>query len=177
MRYKLSTYVLIGLGALWLTSCSTSRKATSEVSSSSTSEASKLERRSQDTRDTVREQVVVAVHDTVMETKTITITQNEAGDTTFTSIVTDRTRASTHDRVREKEEKLLVRTDTVYVAIRDSVSSSNTNLAFPSAADRWFTNPTKQKNSFVSSLKWICFIILGLIALIITVKVSLRRLF
>ena len=115
------------------------------------------------TRDSVREQVVVAEHDTVMVTKTITITKNEEGDTTFTSIVTERDRVRDRAAVRDKEEKRIVRTDTVYIEKRDSVST--TNLA----------NPTNQKNSFVSSLKWICFIILGFIALIITFKFCLRR--
>ena len=129
-----------------------SRTATSEVSSS----------RFQDTRDTVREQVVVAVHDTVMETKTITITKNEAGDTTFTSIVTDRTRASAHDRVRDKEEKLVVRTDTVYVERKDSVVVKEANVSH-------------QTPSISHLLKWIFLIVCAIIVLIIVIKLGLRR--
>lgn len=42
--------------------------------------------------------------------------QNEKGDTVRMVQVTDRTRASRHDRVREREESVAVRTDTVFVA-------------------------------------------------------------
>ena len=55
------------------TSCSVTRKAT-EVSSS-TVQVSSVE-----TRDTVREQVMVAVHDTIREVTTITVQTNDAGD-------------------------------------------------------------------------------------------------
>ena len=115
------------------------------------------------TRDSVREQVVVAVHDTLREVTTITVQLGQAGDTVKVAQVTERDRFRDRAAVRDKEEKLIVRTDTVYIEKRDSVSTTS------------LTNPTNQKNSFVSSLKWICFIILGLIALIITIKVCLRR--
>ena len=114
-------------------------------------------------RDSVREQVVVAVHDTLREVTTITVQLGQAGDTVKVAQVTERDRFRDRAAVRDKEEKLIVRTDTVYIEKRDSVSTTS------------LTNPTNQKNSFVSSLKWICFIILGLIALIITIKVCLRR--
>jgi hypothetical protein len=114
------------------------------------------------TRDTVREQVVVAVHDTVVETKTITITKNEDGDTTFTSIVTERDRFRDRAAVRDMEEKLVVQRDTVYIEKRDSVSTTNC------------TNFTNGKKSFVSSLKWIFAIICAMIGLVITVKVCKR---
>ena len=106
--------------------------------------------------------MVVAVHDTVMETKTITITKNEAGDTTFTSIVTDRTRASAHDRVRDKEEKLVVRTDTVYVERKDSVVVKEANVSH-------------QTPSISHLLKWIFWIVCAIIVLIIVIKLGLRR--
>ena len=95
----------------------------------------------------------------------VTVQLNEAGDTVKVSTVTDRTRIRARERTKGVEVKIVEKTDTVYVAISDSLSSSNTK----------FSNPTKQKNPFVSSLKWICFIILGLIALIITVKVCYHR--
>ena len=119
MRYSaLQTALTVAL-ALCACSCSTCRtSATSEVSNS----------RFQETRDTVREQVVVAVHDTVMETKTITITKNEDGDTTFTSIVTERDRFRDRTAVKDKEEKLVVRTDTVYIEHKDSVSNTRSTL-------------------------------------------------
>ena len=73
--------------------------------------------------------MVVAVHDTVMETKTITITKNEDGDTTFTSIVTERDRFRDRTAVKDKEEKLVVRTDTVYIEHKDSVSNTKITLS------------------------------------------------
>ena len=108
---------------------------------------------------------MVAVHDTIREVTTITVQLGDAGDTLKVVQITDRDRARNREAVRDKEERLVVRTDTVYVEKRDSVYIQNTNLA----------NPTNKKNTFVSSLKWICWIIIGLIGLIVTVKVCLLR--
>ena len=110
---------------------------------------------------------MVAVHDTIREITTITFQTNETGDTVKVVQITDRDRARNREAVRDKEERLVVRTDTVYIEKRDSVFvQTNAGL----------TNPTNKKNTFVSSLKWICWIIIGLIGLIVTAKVcSLRR--
>ena len=78
MRYNAWATVLIGLSALCLTACSVSRKALRSEVSSQTSSV---------TRDTVREEVVVAVHDTLREVTTIIIRQNEAGDTVKQSVL------------------------------------------------------------------------------------------
>ena len=51
----------------------------------------------------------------------ITIDRNEAGDTVRVSSVTDRTRLRDRSQVRDKSEKLIVKTDTVYIEKRDSV--------------------------------------------------------
>ena len=108
-----------------------------------------------------RESVVVAVHDTMMETKTITITKNVDGDTLRLTQITDRTRASAMSDVRSKKEDVRVRVDTVYVERRDSSYVKNTNG----------TNDTNSRASpFVSSLKWIFFIIVSLIVLIVVIK-------
>ena len=108
-----------------------------------------------------RESVVVAVHDTMMETKTITITKNVDGDTLRLTQITDRTRASAMSDVRSKKEDVRVRVDTVYVEKRDSSYVKNTNG----------TNDTNSRASpFVSSLKWIFFIIVSLIVLIVVIK-------
>ena len=68
--------------------------------------------------------------------------------------------------MKDVEVKIVEKTDTVYIATRDSVSSSTTNC----------TNFTNGKNSFVSPLKWIFATICAIIVLIITVKVCLQRL-
>lgn len=106
---------LIGLSVLCVTGCSSTRSVTADVRSL-TSEV---------VRDTVREKVLVAVYDTLREVTTITVQQNEAGDTVFRSVVTDRDRVRERAAVKDKEEKVIVRTDTVYVAVRDSTDVRN----------------------------------------------------
>lgn len=69
-----------------------------------------------------RDSVVVEVHDTVMETKTINITKNEAGNTTFMSVVTERDVMRSRDNIAAYRTRTVVKTDTVYVERRDSVS-------------------------------------------------------
>ena len=143
----------IVLVALIVSACSSSQStAVSEFQDS----------RVQGSRDSVRvEQVMVAVHDTMMETKTITITKNVDGDTLRLTQITDRTRASAMSDVRSKKEDVRVRVDTVYVEKRDSSYVQNTNG----------TNGTNSRASpFVSSLKWIFFIIVSLIVLIVVIK-------
>ncbi|MBO6169082.1 MAG: hypothetical protein J6O51_03835 [Bacteroidales bacterium] len=73
------------MAALCVMGCGVSR----QVSSSE-----RLLRTDAVTRDTVWHQVVVAVHDTLREVTTITLRQNDRGDTLKLLQVTDRTRAS-----------------------------------------------------------------------------------
>jgi len=109
----------------------------------------------------VRDSVVVAVYDTMMETKTITITKNVDGDTLRLTQITDRTRASAMSDVRSKKEDVRVRVDTVYVEKRDSSYVQNTNG----------TNGTNSRDSpVVSGLKWVFWIIISLIVLIVVIK-------
>ena len=68
MRYSASATTLIALTVLCLTSCSVSRRASS---------SERLLRTEATTRDTVWQQVVVAVHDTLREVTTITLQQND----------------------------------------------------------------------------------------------------
>ena len=103
-----------------------------------------------------RESVVVAVHDTMMETKTITITKNVDGDTLFRSVVTDRERIRNAADVRSKTVEVRVVRDTVYVEKRDSV-----------LMERHQTSDISHQTSI---LKWIFWIILGLIVLIVVIK-------
>lgn len=96
------------------------------------------------TRDTVREQVMVAEHDTIREVTTITVQLGQAGDTVRVAQVTDRDLIRLKADVRSKKEVVRVERDTVYVAVHDSVMVSNTNL----------TNPTDKKSNFVLALMW-----------------------
>lgn len=117
--------------------------------------------------DVRRDSVVVEVHDTIMETTTITITKNEAGDTISHSVVTDRLRLRDKSDVRSKTVDVRAVHDTVYIATRDSVSSST----FQSSRGSSRTSPV------VSGLKWIFWIIVGLIAYKLTAYVIGRRVF
>ena len=129
---------------------------------------------------------MVAVHDTIREVTTITVQTNEAGDTVKVVQITDRDRARAREAVRDKEERLVVRTDTVYIEKRDSslrLSSLGASCA-PQVLRRASSESGLQEDgtptisgklSAVSKiLKWICWIIIGLIGLIVTAKVCLR---
>ena len=108
----------------------------------------------------------VEVHDTITITRTITVQTNDKGDTLRVNTETDRERIRSKADVRRQKVKTEIVRDTVYIEMRDSVYvQTNTGL----------TNPTNKKNTFVSSLKWIFWILIGLIGLTITVKVCLRK--
>lgn len=113
MRYSASATVLIALTVLCLTSCSVSRRASS---------CERLLRTEATTRDTVWEQVLVAVHDTLREVTTITLQQNDRGDPLKLVQVTDCTRASNREGYRDREEKIVIKTDTVYIEKTDTLT-------------------------------------------------------
>ena len=115
-------------------------------------------------RDSVRvEQVMVAVHDTIMETVTIVVRENEQGDTLRLSKVTERDRVRDRTGFKVQDSRVTVKRDTVYVEKRDSVLvKTNTDL----------TNRTEKGSAIVASLKWVFWIIIALIALVITIKLS-----
>ena len=115
------------------------------------------------TRDTVREEVALVVHDTLREVTTITIRQNEAGDTVFRSEVTDRDRLRSKADVRSKKEVVRVERDTIYVEKRDSV------------VVREAANISHQTSAISHLLKWIFWILCAIIVLIITIKIWSRR--
>lgn len=144
----------IALIALIASACCSSRQT-------AVSEASSL--RYQDSRDSVKvEKVVVEVHDTVMETTTIVVDRNEAGDTLKLSTVTERDRIRDRAQVKDQHERVVMKHDTVYIATRDSSYVQNTN----------FANSTNKKSNFVSALKWIFWILVCVIALVIILKVT-----
>ena len=119
--------------------------------------------------------MVIAERDTLKEVTMVTVQLNETGDTVKVSTVTDRTRASSRDRVRDVAIKVVERTDTVYVEKRDSSLRLSSLGAYGLQEDG--TPTISGKLSAVSKiLKWIFWIIIGLIGLIVTAKVcSLRR--
>lgn len=155
-----------------MTGCGTVRRTvTHEVSSFKV----------QDTRsDTVREQVMMAVHDTVMETKTITYVVNQKDpstgsgqakrDTVFTSVVTDRERIRDRAAIKDKKEKVIVRTDTVYVECRDSVMVSSSRIDSTRSSTFGSGSGSKPASPFVRSLRWIVALVIAVIVLIMVIK-------
>ena len=142
--------LVIVLIALIVSACSSSRQTVSE-----STELRSSELRSSDVRDSV----MVAVHDTIMETTTIVIRENEAGDTLRLSRVTERDRIRDRTQERRKEVEVRVVRDTVFIEKRDSVSTT-TNLS----------NPTNKVSPVVSGLKWVFAIIVSLIILVTILK-------
>lgn len=114
----------------------------------------------QDSRDSVRvEQVMVAVHDTIVETTTITIRENELGDTLRVSTVTDRLRARDRDAIAVQKTKTEVRVDTIYIEKRDSIEIRN--------------RPEGQsgKTALHTTLRLVLWIIIALTGFVIVIKV------
>ena len=75
--------------------------------------------------------------------------------------ITDRDRARNREAVRDKEERLVVRTDTVFIEKRDSVFVSKTDL----------TNRTDTKKSgFLTYVKWIFALICAIVVLILVLR-------
>ena len=109
------------------------------------------ELRSTEARDSVR----LELRDTVMETKTITITKNADGDTIMQSIVCERERVRNRDRVRDNHERTVIKTDTVFVERRDSVQVSEFRGA----------NCSGRASPGVTAVKWVLGILVALVVL------------
>ena len=117
---------------------------------------------------------MVAVHDTIREVTTITVQTNDAGDTVKVVQITDRDRARNREAVRDKEQRLVVKTDTVYIEKRDSSLRLSSLGAYGLQEDG--TPTISGKLSAVSKiLKWITALVCAVVVLIITVKVCLLR--
>ena len=123
-------------------------------------------------RDTVKEQVIVEHRDTLREVTTITVLlrqsqQPDAPDDTVKVVqITDRTRASRSEGFRDKEEKTVVKTDTVYIEKRDSVVVSTIGKPETGSSKRSTVNQT---------LKWLFAILCAIIVLTLTIRFCLRK--
>lgn len=101
---------------------------------------------------------MVAVHDTIVETTTITVTlrepqdKNEAPDTVRVAKVTERDRIRDRAQVEKKEVEVRLVRDTVYVERSDSTFV--------------------QKDAVVSALRWIFGILVCVIVLLVVFKVK-----
>lgn len=156
--------LVIALVALIASACSTSRI----VSSRAEVRGLKAEVRSQKSevrglRAEVRSQRD-EVHDTMTITKTITIRENERGDTVRMSVVTDRERSKAEVRglraeVRSKRAEVRSQKDEVR-SLKDEVRG----LGVEGAATR--------TSLVVSALKWVFWIIIAIITLTLTVTIT-----
>lgn len=100
---------------------------------------------------------MVAVHDTILETTTIIIRENEAGDTLRLSRVMERDRIRDRAQVKEKENRMKMERDTVYVELCDSTSVSTTVGSSTGA----------RASPVTSGLRWVFWIIVSLIVLVL----------
>ena len=132
---------------MW-TACGVSRQATS-------SHSEQLRVGNVELRDSVRVERIEAL-DTLMEVTTITVRENEQGDTLRVTTVTDRLRSRTRDKARDVEVKVVERTDTVYIERRDSVYVEKAR-GQPPAENR--------RAPAVTMLKWVFAIVIALIGL------------
>lgn len=114
---------------------------------------------SETSTDTVNEQMVVVILDTLKETTTITLRESETGDTLSLTTVTDRTRASTRDIYHGIQEKAMVCTDTVYIE-----KQAQNTVAVTDGSTEITPDGTIRPRGVI--LKWIFFILLAVIALL-----------
>ena len=117
--------------------------------------------------DTLREQVTVVILDTVKEVTTITVRESETGDTLRMTTVTDRTRASTKDRYHDVKEKVLIRTDTVYV---ERQADKQVAIAGPNTEIAPDGTITRHVNRLAQTLKWVFFAALAIAVLLLILK-------
>ena len=121
--------------------------------------------------------VVVESSDTVRETTTITIVlrqaqePDEAPDTLKISTVTDRTTVRDRSQLRVKSEKLKVETDTVYIEreAEKSVAVAGPGTEFDEQGN------IRHQPSYIRLLKWLFLTLIALTALIIVIRIFLKR--
>ena len=154
---------------MW-TGCSVSRRA-SEVSGSRYQVSG-----FQEARDSLREEILQNLNENLEEHEVIRESVF-CNDTVRLERVTDRTtvRGRTASAEVRKEQVRVIR-DTIIVQRTDSVLVEKSEIA----GDRGSVaamrgNEGHRSSTLVSTLKWIFFIIMGLIALVITAKVCLRK--
>ena len=88
MRYKRLTTALVVTLALFTVSCRSSKTVTQQIHSEAV-------------HDTVIETLTLTLHDTIRETTTITIQTNATGDTTRLTTTRDREKSTSRDRTAD----------------------------------------------------------------------------
>ena len=117
-------------------------------------------------QDSVKVEVMVAVHDTIRETTTITIRENERGDTLRVSTVTDRERGRSRYDIATSRTKTEIRVDTVFIEKRDTIIVKSEELRVKS--------DQSGKTTLNSTLRWVFWIIVSLTVLIVVIKLTRR---
>ena len=148
------SWLAILIAAALASACSVQRNKMHEVRSQS----------SETSIDSVNEQVVVVILDTLKEITTITLRETETGDTLRITTVTDRIRASTRDRYHDVQEKVIVRTDTVYIE-----KQAQNAVAVAGSSTEITPDGTIRPRGII--IKWIFFILLAVIVLLIIFKI------
>ena len=116
--------------------------------------------------------VVVEHSDTLREVTTITVQLNDTGDTLKISTVTDRERVRSMSDVRSKKEDVYVRTDTVYI---EREADKTLAVVGPNVEIDKDGNVTKRVNRVAQTLKWLFLTLVAVIAIIILIRIKLRR--
>ena len=169
MRYNVLTAALIATIALCMTGCVSTRSATAKSSEFRVESLESVEK---------VDSIVVESSDTVRETTTITIVlrqaqePGEAPDTLKISTVTDRTTVRDRDRTQYRTESVEVRVDTVYI---EREAEKSVAVAGPGTEIDKDGNVTKRVNRFAQSLKWLFLTLVAIIAIIILMRIKLRR--
>lgn len=108
------------------------------------------------------------------EVTTVTVVLRQAQepsqpvDTIRVTTVTDRTRVSDRSQLRVESSKIIVEHDTLYVMKRDSVLvEQNTGTGLANAPER--------KSRLVATLRWIFWILVALIVLILCLKIKVIK--
>ena len=113
--------------------------------------------------------IIVEHSDTLREVTTITVQLNDTGDTLKISTVTDRTTVRDHDRTQYRTESVEVRVDTVYVE-KDSLRL--TAYSLPDVTQKSRKAQKLKPSGFVSALRWVFWILVAIIVLILLVRVK-----
>ena len=122
--------------------------------------------------------VIVMVFDTITITKTITIRESESGDTLRMTTVTDRERIRSMSDVRSKKADVVIKTDTVYVE-RDSLVVKEIPHQVRNEGGGLFGGGTTGRQGLIAgltrNLRWLFFVLLAIIALIIIIRLKLFK--
>ena len=115
--------------------------------------------------------VTVIIRDTLREVTTITIRENEQGDTLRVSTVTDRDRLRSRENLRRVETVTVTRIDTVYIE-KDSIGIEDKKIGLSASADG---SASQKRAGFLTFVKWIFALICAVVVLVIVIKVCLLR--